>query len=241
MAKCEEGTVARRVVCGEPTKPPHTDELNPGTCSRVRVFCVASGAADPDWACWQHTARYKLNIQERRFADCADAARQLAEDAKNSIPAATTEYAISVEDPKFAYRGSPGDGYTYTTTVTWQVDHNRIVINFPSYTWPNMTDAEQTAVNAALAALLAHEEKHVKITEDFARALRQNKPKLTASAPDKEAAKAACIAKLRQHEAEKQAALARQHTEYDERTDHGANQSADGGVDVKLECPQDAA
>lgn len=237
MANCGKDTIARRVTCGEPTKPPHTDEVNPGTCSRIRIFCVAPGDPDPDWACWQHIARYTLNLQERQFADCADAARQLAEDVKNEIPAATTEYSISVQAPKFVFSGSPSTGYTYTTTVNWQVDYDRIVINFPSYSWPNMSDADQNAVNAALGALMAHEEKHVTLTEEFVRGLRRNKPKITASGPDKDAAKAACVAKLRQHEAKVRADLARKQEEYDKKTDHGANQSADGGVDVKLECP----
>ena len=48
MAKCGKGKVAKRVLCRERTKPPHTDEVNPGTCSRVKVFCLASGKPKPD-------------------------------------------------------------------------------------------------------------------------------------------------------------------------------------------------
>ncbi|MBI3958081.1 MAG: DUF922 domain-containing protein [Chloroflexi bacterium] len=235
MAKCGKGKVARRVLCGEPTKPPHTDEVNPGTCSRVKVFCLAPGEPEPDWACWQH--RYQLMWNPRQFQDCADAAATLQKEAEKDIPAATTQYQI--KDVLFYSNGRSAGNYTCDVTVYWQVDWGNMVMTLPEYSWPNMSSADNAAVQSALNALRAHEEGHVNITEEYVTELSGGSIKISGSGATPTAARESCDVQLAIHEAQIAAELRKRQNEYDDRTHHGAKQSEIGGVDVKLVCPSE--
>lgn len=235
MAKCGKGKVARSVKCGEPTKPPHTDEVNPGTCSRVKVFCLAPGEAEPDWACWQHIPRYQTVYKPREFLNCADAAAKLRDEAKNDMPAATTQYRLK-DSPTTSYSGKEGN-YTCTATAHWSVDRENMVVNLPQYSWPNMTDAEKAAVQKALNALRDHEEGHVTITEEYAKELSGKTGSVSGSGPTKKAALEACQKKLAQYEAGILGEQEKRQDEYDDKTKHGTKQSAVGGEDVEIVCP----
>ncbi len=235
MAKCGKGTVARTVKCGEATKPPHTDEVNPGTCSRVKVFCLAPGEAEPDWACWQHLPRYQTVYKDREFLNCADAAAKLKEDAKNKTAAATTEYRIK-NAPTTSYSGVEGN-YTCTATPHWSFDRKKMVINLPRYSWPNMTDAEKAAVQKALDALRVHEEGHVTIVEEYVAEIAGKKTNISGSGPTTKDALAACSAKLKDYEAGIFAKHRERQDEYDSKTENGTKQSEVGGEDAQLVCP----
>lgn len=235
MAKCGKGKVSKQVRCGERTKPPHTDEKNPGTCSRVKAFCLAPGEPDPDWACWQH--RYRTVENQREFQNCADAAAALQKDAEANIPAATTAYQIK---STVSYtNGNNGSEFTCDATVYWQVDWGSMVINMPQYSWPNMTDAEKAAVQSALDALRQHEEGHVNITEQFVDELSNSAIKISGSGATPAAARKDCENKVASHQTKTGADLRNRQDEYDHQTHHGANQSAIGGTDVKLICPSE--
>lgn len=235
MAKCGKGKVSVTVKCGEATKPPHTDEVNPGTCSRVKVFCLSPGEAAPDWACWQHIPRYQIASKPREFLNCADAAAKLKEDAKNKVAAATTEYLLK-NAPTTKYSGTEGK-YTCTATPNWSLDRDKMVINLPSITWPNMTEAEKAAVQKALNALLKHEEGHVALTEDYVKELAGRKATVSGAGATKKDALAACSAALREYEAGILRELKDRHSGYDDETASGTKQSEVGGEDVELVCP----
>lgn len=234
MARCGKGKTAKRVLCGERTKPPHTDEVNPGTCSRVRNFCLAPGEPEPDWACWQH--RYRLVEKLRQFADCADAVKALQEDAKKKNPAATTEYQIKAI-PAFPKGGTDGGRHTYEVTIYWQVDWASMTINMPTYSWPNMSDPEKSAVKNTLIDLLAHEEGHVSIAEEYVTELSEGRIQIRGTGSTPTAAIEDCNVKLAIHEAQTIAELRRRQEAYDDKTEHGVKQSEVGGVDVVLVCP----
>lgn len=235
MAKCGKGKVAQTVTCGKPTKPPHTDEKNPGTCSRTKVFCLARGEAAPDWTCWQHLPRYQTVYKEREFKDCADAAAQLQADAKNDIAAATTEYSIK-DSPTTSYSGTEGN-YTCTATPNWSFDRGKMVINLPRYSWPNMSAAEKAAVDKAINALRVHEEGHVTIVEEFVAEVDGRKSRISGSGTTKADALAACKKKLSEYEADIFAEHRKRQSEYDDKTKHGSKQSEVGGEDAQLVCP----
>ncbi len=236
MAKCGKGKSVKRVLCGERTKPPHTDEVNPGRCSRVRNFCLAPGEPEPDWACWQH--RYRLVEKLREFKDCADAANTLAEEAKLKLPGATTEYEIK-DLTAFPVPGRDGKRYTYEISVYWQVDWASMVINLPQYSWPNMTTAEMAAVKNTLLDLRAHEEGHVSITEEFIDELSQQSIRISGSGATSTAAIQDCSVQLAIHEAKTIAELRDRQNQYDDKTEHGVKQSEVGGVDVLFICPSE--
>ncbi len=235
MAKCGKGKVAVTVKCGEATKPPHTDEVNPGTCSRVKVFCLAPGEAAPDWACWQHIPRYQTAYKPREFLNCADAAAKLKEDAKNKVAAATTEYLIK-DSPTTSYSGKEGN-YTCTATPHWSFDREKMVINLPQYSWPNMTDAEKAAVQKVLDALRVHEEGHVTIVEEYVAEIAGKKTSISGSGPTQAAARDACKKNLTQYEAGIFDEQRKRQKAYDEKTGSGTKQSEVGGEDAQLVCP----
>jgi len=235
MAKCGKGKVEKRVLCGEVTKPPHTDEVNPGTCSRVKVFCLSPGEPEPDWACWQH--RYQIVQNPRQFKDCADAAATLQKEAEADIPAATTAYQIK-NKVVYTTGGKPGN-YTCDARVYWQVDWKSTQINMPDYSWPNMSAADKAAVQSALNALRAHEEGHVDITEEYVNELSQSSIKISGSGADRDSARLSCDVALAIHEAKIAGELRQRQRDYDDKTHHGAKQSEIGGVDVKLVCPSE--
>lgn len=235
--QCPQGSERLLVTCGKPTRPPHTDEKNPGTCSRTKVFCVSPGASAPDWACWQHDQQYQTETTSLTFQNCADAAEKLSQGlssnqyAGGTIPVLT--YAAS-----FQYRRNNNGQWTCEATLRWSVNTAETVVRLPDITWPNMTAAEKAAVQRALNALRAHEEGHIRVAETYASELSANGgEKLSASGDSKQLAKEAVQQWLKTHEQNVTAELDRRGNAYDELTQHGLQQSNIGGQDVLLICP----
>lgn len=154
---------------------------------------------------------------------------------KNKKAAATTEYLLK-DAPTTSYSGKEGN-YTCTATPHWSFDREKMVINLPQYSWPNMTDAEKAAVQKALDALRVHEEGHVTIVEEYVAEIAGKKTSISGSGATQAAARDACKKNLAQYEAEIFDAHRKRHTGYDEKTESGTTQSAVGGEDAQLICP----
>jgi hypothetical protein len=234
---CPKGRNKVIVLCNEPTKPPHEDEKNPGVCSRPRAFCLADGEPTPDWKCWQHGGTdYRHEIEDKKFKDCADAAKQFAKDAMEGT--ATASSGVYIKRPAGQSKSvKNADGsFTYSTVPHYEIDHGKTYVAGVSISWPNMTAAEKAAVETAENALEAHEQGHVTIAEEYLEELNSGAT-VSATGKDQASAKAALIKKLEDMDAAVGQELNSRQQDYDANTDHGRHQSNIGGVDVMLKCP----
>lgn len=232
---CPKGRHKVVVTCGQPTKPPHTDEKNPGICSRPRAFCVPDGGSAPDWSCWQHGGTtYEHDIRDLMFDSCRDAVEKLLQEAKDGKHTADSVVTIKRAKTKYTGHANKDGSYTVSTTMHWNM--HEVIISGIKVSWPNMSAADKAAVQALEEALEAHEQLHAQIAEEYLEELNHGEP-VSATAKDQDSAVAALNQKLREFEAEIGAELDRRQTEYDDKTEHGMKQSNIGGEDVILRCP----
>lgn len=234
---CPKGKRKVIVLCGEPTKPPYTDEVNPGVCSRPRAFCLADGEPEPHWKCWQHGGTdYRHETEERDFKNCADAADQFRKDAlAGKHTAQSGVYIKRIGTPITSVKNSNGS-YTYSTVPHYEIDHGKTYVGGVKISWPNMTTADKAAVAAAEETLEAHEQLHIQIGEEYVEELNSGAT-VSASGKDRTSARQALIDKLTQMDQAAGNELQTRQDDYDNKTDHGAKQSNIGGVDVQLKCP----
>lgn len=239
--KCPDGSTWILVTCGEPTKPPHDDEVNPGTCSRKKGFCIAPGQALPDWACFQHGGKYNLVKIPLSFTDCAEAANYFSQEGAEDRYAGQTEPGLYYSSPETRSAKNSQGGWTYRTTIRWAVDAATTTVTLPDVSWPNMTDAEQAAVQNMTDALRAHEEGHIDVAGSYVDELNGSDGKgevVSASGTTKAEAREALLQALAAREKAVKEALDSLGAEYDAITKHGLKQSAVGGENVILVCPQ---
>ena len=117
--------------------------------------------------------------------------------------------------------------------ITWAYDASSTAeVIVP--TWPEMTKADQEAVNKYKAALRAHEVMHFDVTDKVVKPLPLT---VKATGSDPQDATTNLQAAADTHQADAQTAIDTATSDYDTKTAHGATQSAVGGVDVHLACP----
>jgi hypothetical protein len=219
------------VKCGEKTKPPHTDEVNPGTCSRVKAFCLEKGEPTPDWNCYQHGGDdYPHQITKRMFDNCADAVKKLT-----GVPAAESEVYIKATGNS-TYRKNKDGSYTGDISLSWSINRSASFVAGLEISWPNMSAADKAAVKEVQDALEAHEQGHFHIAEEYLQELNGG-GKITVTAATKEAAEKKLKAQVADKISIGNTELANRQKEYDDLTNHGVDQSKVGGKDVKLKCP----
>lgn len=229
--KCTEGRTKVLVKCGEKTKPPHTDEVNPGTCSRVKAFCLAKGEPTPDWNCFQHGGDdYPHKITQRMFDNCADAVKKLAE-----VHAADSEIYL-LASGKSKYSKNKNGSYTGEISLNWSIDRSISFVAGLEISWPNMSAADKAAVKDVQEALEAHEQWHFHIGEEYLQELNDGS-KITVTGATKESAEKKLKAQIADKISMVNTELAKRQEDYDELTNHGVDQSKVGGKDVKLKCP----
>ena len=235
--KCPDGTTWQLVKCGKPTKPPHKDEKNPGTCSRTKGFCVPP---TPDWTCWQHGKDYVLVKEPRHFKDCKDAVNTFnQETAQGQHEATTKPYLRYTSPPATTTAAKSGKSWTARTTLRWSVDASKTIVTIPEITWDDMTDADKAAAKSVADALLAHEEGHVQKAVDYAAELSAGGgDKLSATGATEQEARNALNQKITDRTREVGAELNKRNGDYDDITQHGVKQSnLPGGKDARLVCP----
>lgn len=127
-----------------------------------------------------------------------------------------------------------GKGFVATVGITWSVDAATSTMEVTDFVWPNMTDADKSAVAAFKAALMAHEEGHFTMVEA---AIAKLPKTVTGTGGTKQEAVDALKTKLPTQVADGQAAIDKATADYDAKTKNGKTQSAVGGTDVKLTCP----
>ena len=230
---CPAGTTHMLVTCGKATQPPHKDEKNPGTCSRVKGFCVPPV---PDWTCWQHGKSFSLVKKPRHFKDCADAVATFKKEKIAKKYDAKTQPALSSLHPsKATFRQSKGV-WTASYTVTWSVDASNTVVTIPDISWDNMTAADIAAVQRVSEALQAHEEGHVAVADKYAKEISGET--VSATGASQQAALTALEQALADHTIDVGTTLTDRGDAYDDLTAHGEHQSnIKGGMDVTLDCP----
>ncbi len=229
--KCTEGRMKVLVKCGEKTKPPYTDEVNPGTCSRVKAFCLAKSEPTPDWNCFQHGGDdYPHKITQRLFDNCADAVKKLT-----GVHAADSEVYLKASG-KLKYSKNKDGSYTGETSLSWAIDRSVSFVAGLEISWPNMSAADKAAVQEVQEALEAHEQWHFHIAEEYLQELNDGS-KITVTSATKEIAEAKLKAQIADKISMVNAELTKRQKDYDELTNHGVDQSKVGGKDVKLKCP----
>jgi predicted secreted Zn-dependent protease len=130
-------------------------------------------------------------------------------------------------------RQQNSDG-SWTATTNVKFSPTTPVINIAPVSWPNMTPADQAAVAAYNQEVQAHEDGHANIAQDIC---SKSSAPVSANASTAAGAIAALQSKVNDARASAQASLDEAEAAYDAKTDHGANQAADGGRDIFLQCP----
>ena len=212
-------------------------QLNPQDCQNtawaVGSVATAAAAAAAAAAATSKRKRYTKNPKPNKYEynDCDDAARQLS-----------WEKGVGTTRPYLRYHAmrpqvsvNPDGSYNAVIRLTWRVDPYKTIVTLPEISWPNMTDAERLGVKDLVDAMLAHEEGHVRVAENYARDLSGERLSVTGSSP--EAAKAELMKQLAEHERAVATELDKKENDYDDLTEHGANQSIVGGKDTELRCP----
>jgi hypothetical protein len=158
------------------------------------------------------------------FTDCAHFARHLAAHP-NGLREAKSRWVRKSE-----WKGElPGE-----VTVTHTLNEAASVVATPQYTWPKMTLAERTALDAALERLSVHEHGHLTVAREF---FAQHSSEDYHARSHKQAQ---AISDEKGKKLEK--ALNRREREYDRITHHGFTQSDGpsagfpGGEDVTFDC-----
>jgi Bacterial protein of unknown function (DUF922) len=207
--------------------------LNPLDCQNTAWaigIIATAGAAAAGAAAAAAKKQPKAKPEKKKFHNC-----QAASDWLNS--GADTGEAYSDFAPRI---GKPTAGTsesgkpTLTVDVSWDynIGGSRTSVVVP--TWPNMSAADKAAVQAYREAAEAHEQGHHQVAKDFMSKAGEEK---TGEGDTPKKARADLEQKLKEYEDQTKKALKKETDDYDDKTDHGRNQSAIGGQDVKLQCP----
>jgi hypothetical protein len=163
-------------------------------------------------------------------ANCNEAAAFL--NAGNYVGEANVQVAPAAGQIRVSGSRS---AFTAEVDISWPIDVAASSMEVTDFVWPNMTDVDRSAVASFRAALLAHEEGHFVASE---RVIAAQPTTLSATGATQRAAVAALRTQAQQQMRAGQAALDRARDDYDNQTQHGANQAAVGGTNVHLECPR---
>ena len=217
VAFMERATAAERAwICGELRKKNKV-------CPQIEKFCASEASCG------------------RQFKNCADAEQYI--DRARTDPTLEVGEASAYITPTLGpiKVGKQPDGrFKAEVTVTWSLDSSKTTMTLPDWCWPNMTAAEKSALKSFVDALKVHEEGHVTVTKDFGEEISGSQ---SAVGPTEQQARSNLQTTLNKYTQEKDEELQLRTKFYDQKTDHGAKQSAGpefgmpGGRDAILTCP----
>ncbi|WP_159829216.1 DUF922 domain-containing protein [Arthrobacter sp. 9AX] len=195
----------------------------------IGIIATAGGAAAAAIAAASKGSP-KPKVKKRKFKNCGTASDWLNSGVETG--SAATGFTPVLGKPQLA--GNNGDGYEVSVDVTWKLNPSKTATVMEVPEWPNMSEADKAAVQEYSDALRAHEEGHHERAIDF---MSRNGKTITGEGGTRKEAQADLQRKLDEYMAESKDQLDEVSKSYDETTDHGRNQSAVGGRDVRLNCP----
>jgi len=169
-------------------------------------------------------------VQRHRFQNCRAAVAFL--NAGNEMGRANPQFSPRVARPTIT--AAPGGGFTASADVAWTYNAARSTTALTRPEWPNMTDADRAAVQRFLDALRVHEDGHHEVARDYAPGAGTT---VTAHGATLQQARHNLQQALNEHRREVRRELRARGDEYDRITEHGRNQQARGGQNVRLNCP----
>jgi hypothetical protein len=137
----------------------------------------------------------------------------------------------------------PDGSFTSSVEVTWEVDDAKSRVEVIDFTWPNMSDAERTAVEKFAGQVRVHQAGHLEVS---AKVASDSSGVVSADGATEEAARRKLRKALVEHRKEVGALLKREASAggaYDQATERGVKQSKGpeagypGGEDIRLDCP----
>jgi hypothetical protein len=148
---------------------------------------------------------------------------------------------LGLARPQFDNHSSPlvtfvkiQDGWTASSKIWWTYNSTTSSTKLIVPQWPNMTTADNNAVQTLEAALLAHEQGHHKLAKDFMATAAKT---LTAKGSTRDEAFQNLSTKADDYTNKIQTSVEDKQRDYDDKTAHGVNQAAVGGKNVELVCP----
>lgn len=179
------------------------------------------------------------NRDTRQFANCNEAVNHIRNQQASGGHTADAHVEIHPTLGQMTVTQLPDGSYRAEASVTFGVDPSS-TMTIPDYSWPNMTPADHSAMQAYVDAVRAHEEGHFTVAEQKMAQLSGTK---TGTGGTRAQAVADLQRQLNASLAEAGRAVQGQSDAYDAATHHGATQGAGpsqgfpGGSNLTLNCP----
>jgi ubiquitin len=212
----------------EPDDPPRSLDVDPGASDTV---ALGGGGGRPAQAPAPVAPKRPAATTVTKSCDDCNAAAAILNSGGYVGEASVKATWTGVGEIKV----TPADTtFVATVGIRWSIDAATSTMEVTDFAWPNMTGADNTAVSAFKAALMAHEEGHFTAVEAAIAVLPKT---VTGTGGTKQEAVDALKAKLATQVADGEAAIDKATADYEAKTKNGKTQSAVGGTNVKLTCP----
>ncbi|MDX6707795.1 MAG: hypothetical protein QOI48_3641 [Solirubrobacteraceae bacterium] len=166
----------------------------------------------------------------RMFAGCSEAQAW----AKDNLGQNNSDANVAPQSGLTVTIGERHDQVTASAMLTFALDPETSLTLVTEPTWPNMTEAEKTEVQAYIDAMQAHEDGHIAAAD---KVYHEQSKVIEGLGDSEQAAREARREAATQHLEQTEARAVNAHNDYDKTTDHGRNQAAIGGKNTVLNCP----
>jgi hypothetical protein len=166
----------------------------------------------------------------RRFTGCSEAQAW----AKDNLGQNNSEAKVAPQSALTVTIGERNGQVTASAMLTFALHRETSFTLVIEPTWPNMTEAEKTEVQAYIDAMQAHEDGHIAAADEV---YHEQSKVIEGLGDSEQAAREARREAATQHLEQTAARAVNAHNDYDKATDHGRNQAAIGGKNTVLNCP----